>query len=68
MGCVEHSVQAEGGGRNVAWGVAYGWGLGIPPSCLNGVTMFKQHVRISSCITPYVSSTVAHCREVIDAS
>lgn len=36
MGCVEHSVQAEGGGRNVAWGVPGGWGLGIPP------IMFKR--------------------------
>lgn len=39
---MEHSVSAEGGGRNAAWGVAYGWGLDTPASRIDPVTLFKR--------------------------
>ena len=38
MECVEYSVRAEGGGRNVAWGVAVRWGLAALTSINNPMT------------------------------
>ena len=40
---MEHSVSAEGGGRNVAWGVAYRWGLDAHDLTFNRVTLFKHN-------------------------
>ena len=50
MECGEYSVQAEGGGRNVAWGVAVRWGLDAddctfdPMTRLNAVINILDHV------------------------
>ena len=41
---MEHSVSAEGGGRNAAWGGGYGWGLDTPCITFDPMTLFKHCV------------------------